>query len=263
MTAQLPSFEFFRLKVNNGVAIVTIDRPPVNAMSRQVYESLDKLIAYIEGAKDIRSVVLACAEDARAWIGGADLHEFLKLTAETRRDRHEYVEGVTDRFYNLSRPTVAAITKPAIGGGMVFASFSDIVVAADTAFFAMPEVDRGLTGGGGAYFNRLNLPVSFIREMVLTGRRFTAQEMDKAGFINHLLPQDQVLAKAIEIAELIATKSGTAVRAIKQSVNLIDQLGWDEGRAAAHAKSVALVEGPDYKEGISAFLERRKPSYNQ
>ncbi|MCS0495696.1 enoyl-CoA hydratase-related protein [Ancylobacter sp. MQZ15Z-1] len=260
---QEPTFEFFHLEASDGVAVLTVDRPPVNAFSREVYEDLARVIDHIEATPAIRVVVLACKPDAKAWIGGGDLKEFLSFTAETRRARHDYVEGVTDRFYRLSCPTVAAITRPALGGGMVFASFCDILVSADTAFFAMPEVDRSLTGGAGAYFNRLNLPVSFIREMILTGRRLSAAELREVGFLNHVLPEDQVMDKAMEIARIIAAKSSAAVRAIKQSANLIDTVGWDEGRAAAHEMSATkLVDGPDYKEAISAFLERRKPAFN-
>jgi enoyl-CoA hydratase/carnithine racemase len=254
-------FEFFDFKVSNGVALVTVNRPPVNAMSREVYESLERLINHVEASPEIRSLVLAGSDQCRAWIGGADLNEFLTLTPETRTARHAYVESVTDKFYNISRPTIAAITKPAVGGGMVIASFCDIRVAADTAFFGMPEVDRSLTGGAGAYFNRLNMPAGFIREMIFTGRRFTAAQVEKVGFLNHVVPEDQVLAKALEIAEVIATKSLPAVQAIKRGANIVDATGWDEGRAAAHRESALLVGTADYKEGINAFLERRKPNY--
>ncbi|TCK28320.1 short chain enoyl-CoA hydratase [Ancylobacter aquaticus] len=258
-----PAFDFFQFVAKDGVAVLTIDRPPVNALSRDLYESLDRVIDHIEATPAIRVVVLACKPDARAWIGGGDLKEFLSFTAETRRARHDYVEGVTDRFYRLSCPTIAAVTKPAIGGGMVFASVCDIIVAAETAFFSMPEVDRSLTGGAGSYFNRLNLPVSFIREMILTGRRLNAAELRDVGFLNYVLPEDGVLPKAMELAELIAAKSSAAVRAIKESANLIDRIGWEKGRDAAHEVSAArLVDGPDYKEAISAFLERRKPVFN-
>jgi enoyl-CoA hydratase/carnithine racemase len=258
-----PAFEFFDLDLRNGVAVVTIDRPPVNALSRELYQSLDRLIDHIEATRDIRAVVLACRADAKAWIGGGDLKEFLTLnSAARRRDRHAYVESVTDRFYNLSCPTIAAVSMPAPGGGMVFASFCDIIVAAETAFFSMPEVDRSLTGGAGAYLFRLHLPVPFIREMILTGRKVTAKELHHFGFVNHLVPKEEVLSKAIEIAEAIAAKSTAAVRAIKQGANLMDRVGWDEGRAAAHRLSEALVDGPDYKEAISAFLEKRRPSFH-
>ncbi|MCK0209967.1 enoyl-CoA hydratase/isomerase family protein [Starkeya koreensis] len=259
-----PAFEFFHLVTKDGVAVLTIDRPPVNALSRELYESLDRVIDHIEATPAIRAVVLACKPDARAWIGGGDLKEFLSFTSETRRSRHEYIEGITDRFYRLSCPTIAAVTKPAIGGGMVFASFCDIVVAADTAFFSMPEVDRSLTGGAGSYFHRLNLPVSFIREMILTGRRIYAPELRQVGFLNHVLPEAEVLPKAMELAGLIAAKSSAAVRAIKESANLIDAVGWKKGGDAAHELSASrLVDGPDYKEAISAFLEKRKPAFNR
>jgi enoyl-CoA hydratase/carnithine racemase len=258
-----PEFEFFHLSTQEGVATLTIDRPPVNALSRELYESLDKIIDYIEATDAIRAVVLACRPDARAWIGGGDLKEFLSFTAETRRARHVFIEGVTDRFYRLSRPTIAAVSKPAVGGGTVFASVCDIIVASETAFFSMPEVDRSLTGGAGGYFNRLNLPVSFIREMILTGRRVTAAEMRQVGFLNYVLPEEQVLPKALELAGMIAAKSTAAVRAIKEGANLIDQIGWEKGRDAAHEVSASrLVDGPDYQEAISAFLERRKPVFN-
>lgn len=257
------TFDFFHLATRDGVGVLTIDRPPVNALSRELYESLDKVITHIEASPEVRAVVLACRPDARAWIGGGDLKEFLSFTSQTRRERHNYVEGVTDRFYRMSRPTIAAVTKPAIGGGMVFASFCDIVVAADTAFFSMPEVDRSLTGGAGSYFNRLNLPVGFIREMILTGRRLSAAELRAVGFINHVLPEGEVMGKAMELATLIAGKSAAAVAAIKEGANLIDEVGWEKGRDAAHEMSAAkLVDGPDYKEAISAFLEKRKPVFN-
>lgn len=139
----------------------------------------------------------------------------------------------------------------------------DIVVAAETAFFSMPEVDRSLTGGAGAYLMRLQLPVPFIREMILTGRKVDAGELHRLGFVNHVVPKEKVLAKALQIADAIAQKSAAAVRAIKQSANLMDGVGWDEGRAAAHKLSEGLVDGPDYKEAISAFLEKRKPSFGQ
>jgi len=262
--SQEPAFDFFHLSTNNGIAVLTIDRPPVNALSRELYESLDRVIDHIESTDDIRVVVIACKPDARAWIGGGDLKEFLTFTAETRQARHVYVEGVTDRFHKMSRPTIAAITKPAPGGGMSFASVCDILVAADTAFFSMPEVDRGLTGGAGGYFNRLNLPVSFIREMILTGRKLSAAELHAVGFLNYVLPEDQVMPKAMELAGLIASKSTATVRAIKESANLIDEIGWRKGRDAAHEVSASrLVDGPDYKEAISAFLERRKPIFNR
>jgi enoyl-CoA hydratase/carnithine racemase len=264
MTSQEPKFAFFDIRTNDGVAVLTIDRPPVNALSRELYESLDKVIDHIEATPDIRVVVFACKPDARAWIGGGDLKEFLTLTSQTRRSRHEYVEAITDRFYRLSCPTIAAVTKPAPGGGMVFASFCDLIVAADTAFFSMPEVDRSLTGGAGAYFNRLNMPVSFIREMILTGRKLSAAELKEVGFINYVLPEAEVMGKAMELAELIASKSSAAVRAIKRGANMIDEIGWNAGRAYAHEISASeLVDGPDYKESITAFLERRKPQFNR
>jgi len=256
-------FKFFEFDVNDGVALATFDRPPVNAMSREVYESLDKLMDYVESSSEVRAIVFAGSDNSRAWIGGADLNDFLKLTYETRVERHAYITKVTDRLYNISRPTIAAIGKSAVGGGMVIASFCDIRIASDSAFFAMPEIDRSLTGGAGAYFNRLNMPVGFIRELIFTGRRFTAAELEKAGFLNYVVAKDQVVPKALEVAGIIAKKSLPIVQAIKRSANLIDVSGWQEGRKVASEYSAQLTASPDYKEGINAFLERREPSFKR
>ncbi|AZQ68327.1 enoyl-CoA hydratase/isomerase family protein [Silicimonas algicola] len=263
-TSHPPKLPSFRIDIRGGYAIVTIDRPPVNAFSRETYSELNEVISFIEATPAIRAMVLACADDARAWIGGGDLHEFLTLTSEeARRDRHAFIEVVTDRLYHLSRPTIAAVSMPAPGGGMVLASFCDIIIAAEETFFSMPEVDRGLTGGAGSYLNRLNLPVPIIREIILTGRKFSAAELKEHGFVNYVLPKDAVLPKAIELAEIIARKSAATITAIKRGANNIDKVGWDQGRTDAHQASEQLVTGPDYKEAINAFLEKREPKFNQ
>ena len=254
-------FKFFHFDVEDGVGIATFDRPPVNALSREVYESLDRMIDHIEGSPDVRVLVLAASDASRAWIGGADLNEFSTLTYETRVDRHAFATRVTDRFYNLSRPTIAAIRKPAVGGGVVFASFCDIRVASEDTFFSMPEVDRGLTGGAGAYLHRLNMPVGLIREIILTGRRLPSRELETSGFLNYVLPDQEVMPKAMELARMIAAKSLPVVEAIKSSANLMDMAGWQEGRKVASDHSARLTGSADYREGISAFFDGRKPSY--
>lgn len=254
-------FEFFRIEVDRHVALVTFDRPPVNAFSYAVYEEMLRLVEHIEAYEDTRVVVFTAPAGARAWIGGADLKDFLDLTYESRLKRYELVNRATDRFFHLSRPVIAAINSHAIGAGMTFASQCDIRVASEAAFFSMPEVDRGLTSGGGAPFFRLNMPVGKIREIILTGRRFLAHELQDTGFFNYILPPADVLPKAMEIAAIIAGKSLPALQATKLCANAIENLSFAEGRALSQEYSARLTSGLDAKEGIRAFLEKRAPGY--
>jgi enoyl-CoA hydratase/carnithine racemase len=165
-------------------------------------------------------------------------------------------------FFNIDRPMIAAINKHVVGVGLVIASFCDIRVASEKALFAAPEIDRGVVAAGGGFFMRLNMPQGLIREMIYTGRRFTAEEMRPSGFLNYIVPEDQVMTKSMEIAQLIAQKSLPALKANKIAINEGENLSWEEAYHRTNKASAELTAGKDSKEGIRAFLEKRKPVYS-
>ena len=256
-------FEHFRIERDQGVALVTFDRPPANAFSGAVYHDLIALAGQLEDDTAVRCVVFAGAARCKAWIGGADVNDFVGLDYQSRLDRYALVNQANDAFFNLSRPVVAAIGKHAIGAGMTFAAICDIRVAAEGVYFSMPEIDRGTTSGGGIAFNRLNLPVGKMRELLFTSRRFTTGELADSGFFNYVVPAAAVLDKSLEVARQIAGKSLAALRATKVCVNAVETLPRAEGRAFAQEYSARLTSSADGQEGVRAFLEKRAPVYRQ
>jgi enoyl-CoA hydratase/carnithine racemase len=138
----------------------------------------------------------------------------------------------------------------------VLASFCDIRVAAENSFFAMPEIDRGVVAGG-MFFQRLNMPQGMIREIIYTGRRLTAEEMRQAGFYSYVVPEKDVVPRAMEIANLIAKKNLFALQANKASLNESEVLGWEEAYHRSHEASAQLTASKDTKERIQAFFDKQ------
>ncbi len=239
--------------------MVTFDRPPVNAVSGDVYPQLRDLALGLSADDNVRVVVLTSPPSARAWCAGADLHDFLPLTYETRLARYAMINECMPHFYNLSRPVIAALNSHVLGAGLVLASFCDIRVAAEDAFFQHPEIERGAIAGGGSFYSRLNMPQSIVREMIFTARRFTADEMLRAGFLNHVVPRAAVMAKSMELARAIAGKSLPALKANKIACNSVEGLGWQEGYKLTNEASARLTVGKDAKENVHAFFEKRTP----
>lgn len=252
------SMEYLRIDTRpNGVLLATLDRPPVNAVSIEVYEDLGRLVDQVEASADVRVVVLAAPPETRAWCGGADLNDFVGMDSARRRERYAFVNAVLPRLAALDRPTIAAVNAPAIGVGMILAGLCDLRIAADTATFACPEIDFGLVGGGAGLFNYLNLPQALVREMLFTGQRYDAQSMQAAGFLNHVVPRADVLDSAFDLADRIAAKSLPALRARKQVLVEIEKMGWLDSYLHAQVASATLVAGHDGHEGVRAFLEDR------
>lgn len=259
----MQELKFFSTEIRDpGIAIVTFNRPPVNAVSADVYSELRSISQYAAATDDIRVVVLTAPQGARAWCGGADLNDFMKLNSQTRRERYAHINECVPHFANLPKPVIAAINGPAVGVGMVLASLCDLRIGADDGFFAVPEIDRGVVAGGGCFFSRLSMPDAFVREMMYTGRRFSTQEVAKTGFFNYVVARDQVLGKALELADIIARKSLPALKATKLSAIAAETMTCMDAYLASQEQAAVLTGLMDSKEGIRAFLEKRTPTYS-
>jgi enoyl-CoA hydratase/carnithine racemase len=264
MSEQKGTLKYFTMATDSdGITVVTFDRPPVNAMSFDAYPELKILADIVESSEETRVVVITAPPDARAWCGGADLNDFLPLGFESRLERYRLVEDCLPRLYNMNRPVIAALNMHAIGVGFVMATFCDIRVASEEAFFAVPEIDRGVMAAGGSFFTRINMPAGKVREMVLTGRRFTAEELRDTGVFNYVVPKAEVMPKAMEIARIIAKKSLPALKFNKTTMNLAETMPWQSAYSMTVPISAHLTSMPDSKEGIRSFLEKREPDYSE
>jgi enoyl-CoA hydratase/carnithine racemase len=252
----------FQVEVGaDGVALVIFSRPPVNAVSISVYEDIGRLVDELSADTAVRAVVLTAPEESRAWCGGADLKDFVGMNPEKRKERYRFINAQLPKFYELDRPVIAAINGAAIGIGMVWSGLCDMRIAAENARFACPEIDYGLVGGGAGLFAWLKLPEAKSREILFTGRKFTARELEPTGFFNYVLPRAEVIGRSMDLARSIAVKSLPSIRARKRASIALEKRSWMETYLDAQAMSAELVAKADAGEGVAAFLEHRPPNF--
>ena len=247
----------FEIAVSEGVAVVTFDREPVNAFALSTYDALNELIDIVEGDDDIRVMILTAPETSRCWCGGADLRDFVGMDPVNRKARYAVINEIVPRFYAMSKPTIAAITGHVIGIGVMLAAACDLRVASEDAKFACPEIDFGLVAGSSKLLNYLGMPEALVREMAYTGARIDARRMLASGFLNDVVPLDDVLSTALALGKSIASKSMPALRARKHSFVSHESLAWLDAYKLAQGLSAELVALRDAQDGVEAFLAGR------
>ena len=151
----------------------------------------------------MRVIVVTAPDDARAWCGGADLNEFKGMTAAKRKERYALINELLPRFHRIDRPMIAAIRAATVGVGVMLAGMCDLRVVSEDARFSCPEVDYGLVGGSAGLFATLRMPEAKVREMLYTGRAFSARELESTGFFNYVVPGAAVLPIALDLARQI------------------------------------------------------------
>ncbi len=257
------ALKFFKAETDErGITLVTFDRPPVNAVSYEVYPEIKELFTTLQASDETRVVVWTSPPNSKAWVGGAELKDFLPLDHDTRLERYAMINDCMPPLANFDRPIIGAINGHSIGVGMLLATYCDLRVTAENCFFASPEIDRGVVAAGGGFYLRVGMPSAKLREMIYTGRRFMASELRDTGFFNYIVPQkEDVLPKAMAIAEMIASKSLPGLRANKICNNAAETMNSEDAYKLAQQYSAKLTAGPDSKEGIKAFLEKRHATY--
>jgi len=253
--------KFFKVETDDrGITTVIFDRPPANAVSVEVLREFRLLADGIRESDETRVVVLTAPPTTKAWCAGADVNEFVPLDYDGRMERFARINDSLPYLQALDRPVIAAMNSHVIGVGFVIATYCDIRVMAEDAFISCPEIDRG-TLAGSIFLSRVGMPMGKVREMIYTGRRFMAPELQHTGFFEYMVPRDQVLPKAMEIAELIAKKPLAALKANKTATHKAETMSWSEAYTMTQVESAKLTVTEDAKEGIRAFLEKREPKY--
>lgn len=236
------------------VEIVTIDRPPVNALVDGMYRELAEIFASFADDPDIRCAILT-ATGSRAFVAGADVNEFVELAPSNGASYMRVRREAFRAMHECAIPVIGAVNGPALGAGLVLCTLCDILVACERASFGLPEINVGVLGGA-KHFSRL-VPAQVLRRMALTGERIPATELQSYGGISRVVPQDRVLEAALEIADQIAAKSPTATRLAKDALNLIESMTLETGYHVEQLHTLILSASADSKEAVSAFLEGR------
>ena len=252
--------QYIKLSVEDKVAVLTIDHPPVNAMSGTVAQELADALDEIESG-DVRALVITGT--GPAFMAGADIKEFTQIeTADQARAKLGGTLELFNRIDALPAPVIAAVNGYCLGGGNELALACDLRIASANARFGQPEIDLGIMPGWGGTQRLLRLigPARTL-EICLTGAQIPAQEALRLGLVNKVVPEGMVVREARNMARLLATKSRTAVQAILAAVREGEGRALADGLTIEGEQFAGLVETPDAREGITAFLEKRKPNF--
>jgi len=252
--------EQFRIEREDGIATVVFDRPPVNAQNFRTRSELTWVFDTLSDDPDIRCVILTGA--GKTFSAGADIKERRDMTA-VRGDYIRHNRVTRESFYAIrdcAKPVIGAINGPAIGAGYALMACCDILLAAESAYVQMTEIDVGLAGG--AKFLEL-FPRSKARMMFFTGRRVPAKDLHRLGIVEECLGRDELLPAAKAMAAEIAAKSPLAVARNKHAFNTVEEMPLRDGYRYEQGISAELSLSEDTREAQRAFAEKRKPVFGK
>jgi enoyl-CoA hydratase len=241
-----------RIEKSDRVAIVTIDRPPVNALTPQLFDNIAAVFQELGSTLDVNCVIFTAA-GTRAFCAGLDFNEsFAADTNDLRRRAYSAV-------YHCKVPVVAAVNGPALGAGSLLASACDIRIASDRATFGMPEIDAGRCGGA-AHHRRL-IPQGALRQMFFTGRPVSAEEAYRIGLADQVVPASELMPAARALCQVIASKMPLGLRLGKKVLNETEWKPLEEGYLLEQEYSATLSSTEDAKEARQALIEKRPPTF--
>jgi enoyl-CoA hydratase len=243
--------------------LVTLNRPEIaNAMNTQMGVDLLDLFDSINAAPNKQRCIVLTGAGPRAFCAGGDLKERLGMTDQQWQDQHLLFERAIRAIIQCPVPTIAAVNGAAYAGGMEIALCTDFIYAAEHARFALTEVTLGIMPGAGG---TQNLPRAVgtrrAKEILLTGKPFTAQQGFEWGMVNRICTSETLLAEALETAATIANNAPISTRQIKHSVNYGLNMDLASGMMFEIEAYNRMVPTEDRREGIRAFNEKRKPNF--
>jgi len=253
------SFTSILVTKENGVGRIQINRPQaLNALNQQVMSEIVEILSNYDQDPEVTCILLHGNEQAFA--AGADIKEMVDQSAVAMH-LSRYI-SLWDVIYKTKKPIVAAVSGFALGGGCELAMVCDIVLASESARFGQPEINIGvLPGAGGTQRLTRAVGKSLAMEMVLTGRMISAQEAKAVGLVSRVVPVEAYLAEGIKLAEEIAAKSSVAARLAKQAVLASFEGPLAQGVEAERLLFTLTFASEDQKEGMKAFVEKRKPEW--
>ncbi len=249
------------LDVDNHVALISMNRPPVNALTRQLIVDVIEALREAGDNEDIRAVILTSAVD-KVFCAGLDLEVVSGGDGLVMRGFLEklYIE-LYDVQYRLGKPSIAAVGGAARAGGMTLAVSCDMIIAADEASFGYPEIDVGIVPA----LHFVHLPRQVGRnkafELLFSGEAFSAQKAYDLGIVNHVVPKNQVLTKARELALMFANKSPLVMRLGRGAWMRANDLDYRRNIENMADHLCNVIETEESQEGLKAFLEKRPPHW--
>lgn len=254
------AYECILTQIEGNVGVLTLHRPKaMNAFNKQIMDEVTQALKDFEAADEIGCIVITGSE--KAFAAGADIKEMQSLN---------YVDAYKDNFLTQNweevtrcrKPVIAAVAGYALGGGCELAMMCDFILAADNAKFSQPEITIGtMPGAGGTQRLARSIGKAKTMEMCLTGRMMDAEEAERCGLVSRIIPAADLKAEAIKTAQLICEFSRPAVMLTKEAVNRGYEVSLSEGVRFERRVFHSTFATEDQKEGMAAFVEKRKPNF--
>ncbi|QPB19964.1 enoyl-CoA hydratase [Rhizobium sp. 007] len=253
------AYETLIVETRGNVGLITLNRPQaLNALNSTVLKELKQAFADFHDNEAIGAIVLTGSE--RAFAAGADIKEMQPLQFADMY-KAEFISG-WDEIAKARKPVIAAVSGFALGGGCELAMMCDFIIASDTAKFGQPEITLGVIPGmGGSQRLTRMVGKSKAMDMVLTGRMMDAAEAERAGLVSRVVAPERLLDEALAAADKIASLSQPSVLMAKEAVNRALETTLEEGLRFERRLFHSLFATEDQKEGMAAFIEKRKPAF--
>ncbi|MEW6206210.1 MAG: enoyl-CoA hydratase [Pseudomonadota bacterium] len=254
------TYETILVETIGKVGLVRLNRPQVlNALNDQLMSELGDALMTFDADDNIGAMVITGSD--KAFAAGADIGAMASFTYMDVY-KSEYITRNWETIRNVRKPVIAAVRGFALGGGCELAMMTDFIICADTAKFGQPEIKLGIIPGAGGT-QRLPRAISKAKAMdlCLTGRLMDAAEAERAGLVSRVVPADKCLDEAIEAATVIAAYSNPSVMMAKESINRAFESSLSEGMLFERRLFHSLFATEDQKEGMTAFVEKRKPDF--
>jgi enoyl-CoA hydratase len=255
------TFQFILVENKGRVALITLNRPKqLNALSPQLMAELGQALRAAEADEAVGAIVITGSD--KAFAAGADIAA-MKSYSYMDAFKSDYITA-WEHFRSVRKPVIAAVAGYALGGGCELAMQCDIVIAADTAKFGQPEIKLGVIPGIGGT-QRLTRAVGKAKAMdlVLTGRMMDAAEAERSGLVARVVPAASLMDEGMKAAETIAGLSLPSLMAAKEAINVSQESGLNEGLRFERRIFHSLFATEDQKEGMKAFVDKRKPDWKQ
>lgn len=254
-------YEFLQISIDNQVATVTINRPPVNPLNSAVFEELGNLMDQLDENDDVRAIVLT-GSGGKAFVAGADVAEMANIDLPEMNKMNKVSRATFSKIENATKPVIAAINGLALGGGLELALACDLRISTEKAQFAFPEVGLGIIpGGGGTQRLQKIVGQGVAKEILYFGDMFDAKRAEQLNIVNKVVAQEEVLTTAQKWANKLAKKPPIALQMLKLAVNKGSNADIETGLIIESTCFGNVFASEDAKEGINAFVEKRKPEY--
>jgi enoyl-CoA hydratase len=253
------SYLTIETEIRDGVGLIRLNRPKaLNALNSELMSEVTDALGVFDSNSKVGAIVITGND--KAFAAGADIKEMAEASSVDMLQRDHI--GIWDRIKKIKKPIIAAVSGWCLGGGNELAMICDIVVASESAKFGQPEINLGIIpGAGGTQRLTRTIGKSLAMEMVLNNRTLSAEEAYRFGLVSHVVSVEEYLDKAIQLASEIAARAPVAVQLGKEAVNHAFESFLTDGIADERRSFYFLFSTEDQKEGMQAFIKKRKPEW--